>query len=73
MSPEEMLARIQKRVRMMPPDDLLSWADTAASGMQRHLDDFRRTGDTAHLAEIRLAAVSMDAVVERLAELAGKS
>lgn len=68
MSPEEMLARIRRRVAKMPAEDLMLWAENAASGMMRHLDDFRRAPDVAHLAEIRLAAVSMDAVVEELAK-----
>lgn len=50
----------------MDTDDLMTWADVAAMGMQRQLDDFRRTPDEQHLAEIRLAAVSMDAVCEEL-------
>lgn len=65
-SPEEMAARIKRRVGMMTPEDLLLWADAAASGMQRQLDDFRRNPDEAHLAEIKLAALSMDAVVDEL-------
>ena len=50
----------------MSTDDLMSWADTATYGMQRQLDDFRRKPDEAHLAEIKLAALSMDAVADEL-------
>lgn len=67
-SPEEILARLTKRVKMMTTDDLMSWAETAAMGMGRHIDDFRRNPVMDHLAEIRLAAVSMDAVVGELAD-----
>lgn len=67
-SPEEILARLAKRVKMMSYDDLMSWAETAAMGMQRQLDDFRRNPVVDHLAEIRLAAISMDAVVGELAK-----
>jgi hypothetical protein len=66
MSPEEMAARISKRVARMTTDDLMSWADTATYGMQRQLDDFRRNPDEQHLAEIKLAALSMDAVADEL-------
>ena len=68
LTPEEMAARIKRRVSMMTPEDLLSWADTATSGMQRQLDDFRRDPVEDHLAEIKLAALSMDAVADELAE-----
>lgn len=61
-----MAARIKTRVEKMSTDDLMSWADTALYGMQRQLDDFRRDPDEAHLAEIKLAALSMDAVADEL-------
>ena len=63
---EEMMARIRRRVAMMSPSDLMSWADTATYGIQRHLDDFRRTQDPANLAEIRLAAITMEAMCDAL-------
>jgi hypothetical protein len=66
MSPDEMAARIARRVAKMTTDDLMLWADNAASGMQRQLDDFRRHPAEDHLAEIKLAALSMDAVVDEL-------
>lgn len=67
MTPEETAARLQKRVAQSTTDDLLSWADQAASGMQRELDDFRRDADEAHLAEISLAALTMGAAVDEIA------
>lgn len=63
MDPE----KIRRRVSKIPSADLLLWADNAASGMQRHLDDFRRTPIEDHLGEIKLAALTMDAVVDELA------
>lgn len=60
-------AKLEARVQGQKTDDLLIWADTAASGMQRYLDDFRRTGDVACLAEVKLAALTMDAVVDEVA------
>lgn len=60
------LEKIQRRVAKTNTDDLLMWADNAASGIQRQLDDFRRSPDEAHLAEIKLAAVSMDCVADEL-------
>lgn len=61
-----MAARVKKRVERMDTTDLMSWLDMAASGVQRHLDDFRREPDESHLAEIKLAALSMDAVADEL-------
>lgn len=61
-----MAARIKTRVEKMTTDDLMSWAETAVYGIQRQLDDFRRDPDEAHLAEIKLAALSMDAVADEL-------
>lgn len=66
MSPEEMLARLKRRVEKMDSTDLMSWLDMAASGVQRQLDDFRRKPAEDHLAEIKLAALSMDAVADEL-------
>lgn len=66
MTPEQMAARIRTRVEKMTTDDLMSWAETAVYGIQRQLDDFRRDPDEAHLAEIKLAALSMDAVADEL-------
>ena len=65
-TPEEMARRINRRVAMMSTDDLMSWADTATYGMQRQFDDFRKNPDEAHLAEIKLAALSIDAVADEL-------
>jgi hypothetical protein len=62
-----MLARMQRRVAMTTTDDLLSWADTATYGIQRQFDDFRKKPDEAHLAEIKLAAATLDAVADELA------
>lgn len=50
----------------MTTDDLMSWADSATYGMQRQFDDFRKSPDDAHLAEIKLAALSIDAVADEL-------
>lgn len=61
-----MAARLRKRVAGMTTDDLMSWADTATYGMQRQFDDFRKAPDEAHLAEIKLAALSIDALADEL-------
>ena len=53
------LEKIKARVAKIPTDDLMMWADNAASGMQRHLDDYRRSPDEAYLGEISLAALTM--------------
>lgn len=64
------LEKIKARVAKIPTDDLMMWADNAASGMQRHLDDYRRSPDEAYLGEISLAALTMGVVVDTLAERA---
>lgn len=66
LTPEELAARLAKRVARMTTDDLMSWADSATYGMQRQFDDFRKSPDDAHLAEIKLAALSIDAVADEL-------
>jgi hypothetical protein len=58
--------KIRSRVARMTTDDLMLWADNAATGMQRYLDDFRRHPDEAFLGEVKLAALSMDVVVDEL-------
>jgi len=67
MSPEEMAARVRRRVERTSSGDLIAWAELAVCGMQRQLDDFRRDPCEDHLAEIKLAALSMDAVADELA------
>lgn len=59
--------KIRARVARMTTDDIFMWADNAAMGMQRYLDDFRRTLSEDCLAEIKLASLSMDVVVDELA------
>lgn len=64
--PEELARRLRKRVEGMDTNSLRMWADAAVMGMQRHMDEFFRTPDEAHLAEISLACTSMHAVVDEL-------
>lgn len=59
--------KIKARIARMQSADLLLWAENAATGMQRYLDDFRRNPDEAYLGEIKLAAISMDFVVDEMA------
>lgn len=66
LTPEELAARLKRRVEKMDTNDLRAWADAAVMGMQRQMDDFFRAPDEAHLAEIALACNTMHAVVEEL-------
>lgn len=59
--------KIAARVAKMATDEIILWADNAATGMQRYMDDFRRTLDEAALGEVKLAALSMDICVDELA------
>ena len=58
--------KIRKRVARISTDDLFLWADNAAAGMMRQLDDFRRNPDESHLAEVKLASLTMDLVCDEL-------
>lgn len=60
--------KIQRRIARLSTDDLMMWADNAASGMQRQMDDFRRTPVEDHLHETKLAAVTMQYVCDELLE-----
>lgn len=66
LTPDVILARLRNRVAKMDTNDLMVWADVAAMGIQRQLDDFRKKPDERHLSEIHLATISMDAVCEEL-------
>lgn len=59
--------KIRRRVARMDTDDLRSWANSAAVGMQRQLDDFFRSPAEDHLGEIKIATLTMDFVVDELA------
>lgn len=59
--------KVKRRISKLSTSELMDWADVAASGIMRHLDDFRRTPDEAHLGEISLAAATMGYVVDELA------
>jgi hypothetical protein len=56
----------RKRVKMMSRRELVDWLDMALSGAQRHLDDYRRTGDTASLGEINIGLTAINLVVDEL-------
>lgn len=60
------IARARKRISKMSSGDLLDWLDIALAGMMRHLDDYRRSGDFAHLAEVGLAESTINMVVSEL-------
>lgn len=59
--------KIRRRVARMDTEDLLTWANSAAGGMQRQLDDFRRAPAEDHLGEIKIATLTMDFVIDELA------
>lgn len=60
------IERARVRVGKMASNDLLDWLDIALSGMMRHLEVYRRTGDMAHLAEVGLAETTANLVITEL-------
>lgn len=63
---EETIERTRKRIAKMSPRDLVSWAEVAIFGMQRHLDEYRRSDDEAHLMELAFAEMQFNLVVTEL-------
>lgn len=62
----ETIERTQKRVRKMSDRELMSWAEVAIPGIQRHLDYYQRTDDPAHLMELSFAEMQLNLVVTEL-------
>lgn len=65
---EETVARARRRIARMGDAELLSWADAAIPGMQRHLEEYRRTGDEAHLIELGIADMQFSLVLTELTD-----
>lgn len=63
---EETIARAKRRVQRMQETDLLSWAEVAIPGMMRHLEQYQKTDDVAHLTELAFAEMQMNLVVTEL-------
>jgi hypothetical protein len=60
--------RARARIQRMSENDLLDWLDNALSGMMRHLDSYRRSGEIAHLAELGLAEITVNLVISELTD-----
>lgn len=56
----------KRRVRKISTSELLEWADVASSAMGRGFSDYRSQDRVESLEEIRLATVTMAALVEEL-------
>jgi hypothetical protein len=65
---EAAVARAQARVKTMTPESLISWLDAALPGMMHHFDDYRRTGEVAHLGEMAMAHMNAGVVIDELLE-----
>jgi hypothetical protein len=63
---DEIAARTQRRVRRLDDRTLLGWLEAALSGMCRHLDEYRKTDEVAHLGEIMIADTSVAVVLAEL-------
>lgn len=60
--------KIQKRVQNMSEGDLLDWLEVAIPGMQRHLEQYRKTRNPDHLGELIIAETTANIVVTELME-----
>ena len=47
---------------------MLEWLEPALSGMMRHLDAYRKTGDIAHLAEVAMANTTAWVLLDKMLE-----
>jgi hypothetical protein len=61
---EEGIARVRKRIAGMSESQMLEWLEPALSGMMRHLDAYKKTGDIAHLADEENAR--LDEILEQI-------
>lgn len=64
MTPDELAARTKRRIGNLNDRELRAWLDTALSGMQRHLDEYTRTDEVAHLGEMLIASTPIAAVLD---------
>jgi hypothetical protein len=55
-----------ENARKMSIHDMLDWADRAAEGIQRALDDYRFDANPVSLVELKTAVTGLQALVERL-------
>lgn len=58
-----MASRIKRRIGNLNDRELQAWLDAALSGMQRHLDEYMRTDEVAHLGEMLIAETPVAAVI----------
>ena len=66
MDLQEKADRARQRVKKCDDQFLADWLNSALSGMQHHLDQYRMTGEVAHLHEIALGDITLAAVVAEL-------
>jgi hypothetical protein len=64
MTPEERAARTKRRIAGLSDREEMEWLDAALSGMQHHLDEYRRSGELAHLGEMVIASTPIGAVLD---------
>jgi len=65
---EEGIARVRKRIAGMSESQMLEWLEPALSGMMRHLDAYRKTGDIAHLAVVAMANTTAWVLLDKMLE-----
>jgi hypothetical protein len=64
MTPDELAARTKRRIANLSDREEMEWLDAALSGVQRHLDEYRKTGEVAHLGEMIIAETPIAAVLD---------
>lgn len=60
------IERAKRRIAKMSRTELIDWFEAAIGGMQRHMEEYRRTRDEAHLGELEIAETNMCLVLFEL-------
>jgi len=62
------LTKVQRRVKSLPTQELLTWTDSIMYSVGRNLSSWQKTEYKDNLAEARLGAESLMAILDTLSE-----
>jgi len=62
------LTKVQRRVNSLPTPELLTWTDQIMYSIGRNLSAWQKTQYKDNLAEARLGAESLNAILDTLSE-----
>ena len=65
------LTKVQRRVKSLPTAELLTWTDQIMYSVGRNLSSWQKTQYKDNLAEARLGAESLNAILDTLSERHG--